>query len=85
MGFTSKRHFGKLFAIENGVYRRIADYALNVSLIDIHLLKPEVMCYQKIQLMIEYDTWLKSTEPLKKGWCGQIGKHWDNLVNMSIK
>ena len=34
-GFTSKRHFGKLFAIENGVYRRIVDYALIVNLIDI--------------------------------------------------
>ena len=37
---TSKHDFGKLFAIENGVYRRIVDYALIVGLglIDIHLL-----------------------------------------------
>ena len=60
------------------------DYALIVSLIDIHLLKPDVMRYQKLLLMIKYGTWLKSTEPLKKGWCDQIGKHWDNLANMSI-
>ena len=83
-GITSKHHFGKLFVIENGVYRRIVDYVLIESLIDIHLLKPEVMRYQKLQPMIKYDTWLKSTEPLKKGWCGQIGKHGDNMAHISI-
>ena len=53
-------------------------------MIDIHLLKPEVMRYQKLQLMIKYGTWLKNTEPVKKEWCDQIGKHWDNFANMSI-
>jgi len=47
-GIAPKRHLGKLFAIENGVYRRIVENALIVSLIDIHLLKPEVMSNQKL-------------------------------------
>jgi len=34
--------------------------------------------------MTEYGTWLKSTMPLKKGWYGQIGKHWDNMPHGTI-